>query len=64
MPIIRVEMFSGRNADQKRALVKNLTEAFVDAAGGTPESVHVVLVDVDKDNWGSGGELCSDKYPD
>lgn len=61
MPMIRVEMFAGRNAEQKRALVKELTEAFVRAAGGTPESVQIVLTDVDKENWASAGVLYSDK---
>ncbi|MAQ81593.1 MAG: 4-oxalocrotonate tautomerase [Rhodobacterales bacterium] len=64
MPIIRVEMFTGRTEQQKRALVRELTDAFVNAAGGTPESVNVVITDVDKSDWGSGGELCSDKFPD
>mgnify|MGYP000479369657 FL=1 len=64
MPIIRVEMFTGRTEKQKRALVRELTDAFVNAAGGTPESVNVVITDVDKSDWGSGGELCSDKFPD
>lgn len=63
MPIIRVEMFKGRDVAQKRALVKGLTDAFVAACGGNPASVHVVVSDVDKQNWGSGGELCSDKFP-
>jgi len=44
--------------------VRELTDAFVNAAGGTPESVNVVITDVDKSDWGSGGELCSDKFPD
>ena len=64
MPIIRVEMFAGRTEKQKRALVRELTDAFVNTAGGTPESVNVVITDVDKSDWGSGGELCSDKFPD
>ena len=64
MPIIRVEMFTGRTEQQKQALVTELTDAFVNAAGGTPESVNVVITDVDKSDWGSGGELCSDKFPD
>ncbi len=64
MPIIRVEMFTGRNQDQKRALVRSLTDAFVGAAGGTPDAVQVVITDVDKDNWGSGGQLASDKLLD
>ncbi len=62
MPIIRVEMFSGRNRDQKRQLIKELTASFVQTCGGTLESVTVVITDVEKEDWGSGGELCADKY--
>ena len=64
MPIIRVEMFTGRTEQQKRVLVRELTDAFVNVVSGTPESVNVVITDVDKSDWGSGGELCSDKFPD
>ena len=60
MPIIRVEMFAGRTEEQKRALVKELTDGFVRTAGGDPEHVHVVLTDVAMSDWGFGGELCSD----
>lgn len=61
MPVIRVEMFTGRSIDQKRTLVKELTEGFVKSCGGTPESVTVVITDVEKSDWGSGGVLSSDK---
>jgi len=64
MPIIKVEMFLGRTRDQKRELVKELTESFVRTCGGTPASVTVVISDVEKQDWGVGGELCADKYPD
>ncbi len=63
MPVIRVEMFAGRTQDQKRALVRQLTDAFVNAAGGTPSTVQVVIYEVDKGGWGSGGQMCSDKAP-
>ena len=61
MPMIRVEMFAGRSDAQKRALVKELTDAFVRTAGGNPEAVDVLLVDVEQSNWAKGGELFSDK---
>ena len=64
MPIIRVEMFEGRSTEQKRDMVRELTRAFVDTAGGTPESVHIVITDVAKSDWGAAGQLCSDKFPD
>jgi 4-oxalocrotonate tautomerase len=64
MPIIRVEIFEGRSVDQKRELVDALTSETARIAGCSKESVYVVIEDVKKENWGAGGELCSDKYPD
>lgn len=64
MPIIRVEMFKGRSRDQKRALVKEVTEGFVRACGGNAASIHVVINEVEKEDWGLGPELAIDKYPD
>ncbi len=64
MPIIRVEMFTGRGREQKRLLVRELTDAFVRVAGGTPDSVTIILQDVEKEDWAAGGALSADKYPD
>ncbi|MEZ5775499.1 MAG: 2-hydroxymuconate tautomerase [Hyphomicrobiaceae bacterium] len=61
MPVIHVEMFTGRTTEQKRALVKELTEAFVRTCGGKPEQIHIVISDVDTGNWGFAGELVSDR---
>jgi 4-oxalocrotonate tautomerase len=61
MPTIRVEMFEGRTADQKRALAKELTEACVRALGGSPDSVDVVMFDIKKQDWATAGVLWSDK---
>ncbi len=64
MPIIRVEMFKGRTRAQKRQLVEKLTESFCEVTGGNPAAVHVVISDVDKEDWGIGGDLAADKFPD
>jgi 4-oxalocrotonate tautomerase len=61
MPTIRVEMFEGRSAEQKRALVAAITEACVRTIGASPESVDILLFDIAKQNWSSGGTLWSDK---
>lgn len=60
MPTIRVEMFEGRTPEQKQAFVKAITEATVNTLGGSPDSVQVVISDVSKSNWASGGLLWSD----
>jgi len=64
MPIIRVEMFKGRTAEQKRRLARDLTDAFIGAAGGTPASVQVVITDVETGDWAQGGTLWADKLSD
>ncbi len=61
MPMIHVEMFAGRTPDQKRALVKALTEAFVSTAGSTPESVQIVLREVEKSEWATAGVFASER---
>ena len=60
MPVIRVEMFR-RTQEQKRNLVKKLTDAFIKACGGNKESIKILITEVDKKNWASGGVMTSDK---
>jgi|TARA_B100000959_G_scaffold38552_1_gene37605 4-oxalocrotonate tautomerase len=59
--MIQVQMFSGRTPEQKRNLVRALTDAFVQTAGSTVDAVDVILTDVEKSDWAQGGELFSDK---
>lgn len=63
MPTIRVEMFEGRTPEQKRALAKELTEAWVRAIGASPESVDILFFDIKKQDWATGGTLWSDRTP-
>lgn len=60
MPTIHVEMFEGRTLEQKRDFVKAVTEAAVATLGCKPESVDIILQDVKKENWATGGKLWSD----
>ena len=61
MPLIQVQMFTGRTPQQKRDLVRALTDAFVETAGSTPESIDVILTDVEPSDWAQGGALFSEK---
>ena len=65
MPIIRVEMFKGRNAEQKKKIARELIDGFIKGAdGGKPESFHVVFTEVDKTDWAVGYETMAERYPD
>lgn len=61
MPFIRVELFEGRTPEQKKAFVKAVTQAAVETLGTKPEAVDVVLYDIKKSEWATGGELWSEK---
>lgn len=61
MPTIHVQMFEGRTPEQKKNLVKAITQAVVDTLGSKPESVDIILTDIKRENWATGGELWSEK---
>jgi len=61
MPTIRVELMEGRTPEQKKNLVKALTQAVLDTLGGKAESVDVLLFDIKRHDWATGGELWSEK---
>ncbi len=60
MPIIRIEMWTGRTHAQKTELARVITEAMVTIAHTTPEATIVIFDDVAKENWAAAGVLASD----
>ena len=42
MPMINVQMFEGRTAEQRRKLAKELTDATCKALGCTPDAVQII----------------------
>jgi 4-oxalocrotonate tautomerase len=61
MPNIRVEMLEGRSPEQKSAMARELTEAFLRTAGGRREAISVVITEVSAENWAIGGGILADK---
>ncbi len=61
MPVVTVQLWEGRTLDQKRALVKAITEAMVEHAGAKPDGLHVILQEIPRENWGRGGVLGVDR---
>ena len=64
MPMIRVEMFEGRDTETKRELIQALTRETVRIAGVSEASVDVIITEIKKEDWGIGGEQASIKFPD
>jgi 4-oxalocrotonate tautomerase len=61
---VRIDMWSGRSHEVKQALIENVTKAVVDAVGCPTEAVEIVIYEVDKANWATGGVSHADKFPD
>jgi len=59
MPVVRIEMWAGRSREQKRKLIKEVTEAITSSLGIPKDQVTVILNEIPKDNWGLAGELAS-----
>lgn len=59
MPVVVVEMWEGRTLEQRRALVKAITEAMVVHAGAKPDHLHVIIHETPRDRWGLAGVLQS-----
>jgi 4-oxalocrotonate tautomerase len=61
MPTIRIDLFEGRSPEMKKALVKELTEATVRVLVCPAASVDIILNEVKKSDWATGGQFWSEK---
>lgn len=61
MPYVNVRITKdGVTADQKRRIVEEMTETLVRVLGKRPEHTHVVIDEVEPENWGFAGMLTTE----
>lgn len=61
MPTYHIELFEGRSLEQKRKLVEEVTRITTEVLGSAPESVDIIITDVKRKNWATGGKLWSEQ---
>jgi 4-oxalocrotonate tautomerase len=61
MPLITVKAVEGRTVEQKRKLVKDITDAVIKHFNAAPESVIVDIVEYTKTNLAKAGQLFTDR---
>lgn len=61
MPIVRIEMWTGRTAAQKKELARVITDAMVNITHTTPEATIIIFEDIAKDDWAQEGKLASEE---
>ncbi|MBI2918881.1 MAG: tautomerase family protein [Chloroflexi bacterium] len=60
MPIVHIEMFSGRTPAQKAELARVITDAIVTIAHTQPQEVIVVFQDMNRGDYAKAGVLASE----
>lgn len=62
MPILQVEMLKGRTVEQKRNMVKKVTEAVTETLDCPKEAVRIIIREMEFENFAKAGVLrCDDK---
>ncbi len=60
MPIVIVKAYEGRSIEQKRGLVKDMTDAVCKNFNVPPEAVSITIEEVKKENSAIAGRLAID----
>ncbi|MCX7911691.1 MAG: 2-hydroxymuconate tautomerase family protein [Dehalococcoidales bacterium] len=61
MPLVTIKIIEGRTIEQKRGMVKDVTEAIVKNIGCPPDAVHIDIVEMKQENLAQGGKLFCDR---
>lgn len=57
MPYVKIEITrDGVTKEQKQKIIDDVTQVFVNVLNKDPMLTHIVIDEVDTDNWGYGGE--------
>ena len=57
MPYVNVQITKGATRAQKAELVKDITDSLVRVLGKKPEHTHVVIQEINEEDWGFSGLL-------
>ena len=63
MPYVNLQITKGATRAQKAEIVEVFTETLVRVLGKNPQTTHIVIQEIEREDWGHGGELVADKAP-
>jgi len=58
VPVVTVDWWEGRSSEQKERLIAGISKAFTDL-GIDVGSLHIIIHDIPKTNWGNAGKQAS-----
>jgi 4-oxalocrotonate tautomerase len=61
MPYVNVRITKdGVTAEQKRRIVEEITQTLSSVLGKKPEHTHIIIDEIEPENWGFAGMLTTD----
>ena len=57
MPYVNLQITKGATREQKATIVREFTETLVRVLGKKPDHIHIVIENVELEDWGFGGVL-------
>jgi len=60
VPYINLQITKGATREQKAQIVKEFTNTLVDVLGKRPEHTHIVIQEIEDEDWGFAGMLTDD----
>jgi 4-oxalocrotonate tautomerase len=64
MPLVTIKLIEGRSREQKRGLIKDVTDAIAKNIACPPDAVHIDIIEYARENLGEGGTLFCDSHPE
>ncbi|MBM7583785.1 4-oxalocrotonate tautomerase [Bacillus pakistanensis] len=55
MPIAHLHILEGRSQEVKSKLILSVTKSISESLGTNPEKIRVLIHEIQKENWGTGG---------
>lgn len=61
MPYVNLQITAGATREQKAQIVREFTDTLVRVLAKNPQNTHIVIQDIERENWGHGGGLVADR---
>lgn len=61
MPFVNIKITGKATVNQKNLLIKQVTDTLETVLGKSPELTHIVIDEIESDNWGHCGISATDK---
>lgn len=60
MPYVNIQITKGATREQKAKIVQDVTQSLSSVLGKKPEHTHIVIQEIEEENWGFSGMLTDD----